>query len=395
MKKILAFLMALVMLIPGTLCVGAAESATAPDVPAFGHTLDGVANVVTPATGAPKYADGKTSGATNLAGVSGRAFGLTIGATSGTQTASSIMDIYARNDKSDDAAVGAITDTVANLTRGTYRVSVWIRSNDTANLANTELTVELLPSTVINGNFKETTKPGDLGIGYVTLYENGSAVADTYYNANGKTWNKYEAEITVSSGFSKMCLWATTVGENATSATAYIDELSIEKVGEQPAPVLAGAQLSSGFYETDDGKQAVSIRFVGGVDSYENYEALGFRIAYRYQSGTVTQEYTYRDVTTDCVYTSVLAGDVDSVVRSINCGVKYFYAVTVTDILKKDSGKYEFIVTPVAIEKDTHKELVLESCRYVVKASDGTFMNNEFACVDTNVLPSEFDGLFE
>ena len=61
----------------------------------------------------------------------------------------------------------------------------------------------------------------------------------------------------------------------------------------------------------------------------------------------------------------------------------------------KDSGKYEFIVTPVAIDKDTHEELVLESCKYVIHAKNGNFIHSEHACVDTNVLPSDFDGLFE
>ena len=393
MKKILAFLMALIMLIPGTLCVGAEDSAAAPDVPVFGHTLDGIGNAVTPGAGAPKFADGNTTGATNLAGGNGRAFSLATGTTNGTNTPSSVMNIYARNEKAINAAVGTVTDTVANLTRGSYLVSVWVRSDDVIKLANTKLTVELLPSTVVQNQLKGVI-PGDLGVGLVTLYESGSTIADTYYN-NKKTWNKYEAEITVDSGFSKMCLWATTVGEGATSATAYIDELSVEKVGEHDAPVLAGAQVSTVPYQTDEGKQAVSLRFVGGVDGYENYEALGFRIAYRYQSGTTTQEFAYRDVTTDSVYTSVLAGDLGVEVKSINYGVKYFYAATVTDIVLKDSGKYEFIVTPVAIDKNTHEELVLESCKYVIKASDGTFMNNELACVDINALPSDFDGLFE
>ena len=396
MKKILAFLMALVMLIPGTLCVSAEESATAPDVPAFGHTLDGVKNAVSPGDGAPKFdTPGSTGTSTNLVGKSGYYFKLITGTKKETSTASSVKNIYARSEKLDGAAVGTITDVVANLTRGTYRVSIWIRTEDVVDLANTELKVELLPSNVIQGHFNSDTKPGDLGVGVVTLYESGSTVAETHTSAAKKIWNKYEAEITVKSSFSKMCLWAATVGENATASTVYIDELSIEKVGEHHVPVLAGAQVSTAPYQTDEGKQAVSLRFVGGVDSYENYEALGFRIAYRYLSGTTTQKYTYRDVTTDCVYTSVLAGDVDSEVKSINCGVKYFYATTVTDIVLKDSGKYEFIVTPVAIDKDSHEELVLESCKYVIHAKNGNFIHSERACVDTNVLPSDFDGLFK
>lgn len=393
MKKILAFLMALVMLIPSALCVSAEAADAAPDVPAFGHTLDSIGNAATPGSGAPKFTDSSTSGSTNLAGASGRAYKLTVGTTNGTSTASSVMSIYAREEKANGAAVGAITNSVANLTRGTYRVSIWIRSNDINKLANTELKVELLSSTVSQSQLG-SAKPGDLGVGLVALYGSGSEVAETYSNANGKTWNKYEAEITVSSGFSQMCVWAVTVGENQT-ADVYIDEVSVEKAEEHDAPVLAGAQVSNAPYQTDGEKQAVSLRFIGGVDSYENYEALGFRIAYRYQSGTSASEFTYKDITTECVYTGVLAGDLGVEIKSIHCGVKYFYAVTVTDIVLKDSGKYEFIVTPVAIDKNTHEELVLESCKYVIKASDGTFMNNEFACVDTNTLPFDFDTLFE
>ena len=70
--------------------------------------------------------------------------------------------------------------------------------------------------------------------------------------------------------------------------------------------------------------------------------------------------------------------------------MKYFYATSVTDIEIKSGGQYEFIITPVAIEKDTHRELVLESCRYVITASSGTFNNSRFACVDMDTLPTDY-----
>ena len=395
MKKLLAIFMALIMLIPMTLCVNAAD--TAPEVPVFGNALDNITNAVTPPSGSPVFANSNTSGSTNLAGTSGSAYKLTTAAGSNVSTASSILPIYQRNTKGTNQAVGAVTsNAVNNLSRGTYTVSIWLRSNDVGGFAaaNTKIAVELLPSAVVQQNFKDASdegnplKPGDVGVGLVTLFNSDNdQYSDTFKNANNKTWYKYSAEITVNTSFSKMCIWAVVDGTETEAVTVWVDELSIEKAEENTAPVLAGAQISAKY--THGEGEAVSVRFLGGIDNYENYEALGFRIAYRYTDGSSNPKFTYKDITTDSVYTSVLAGN-HTEVKSTSYGMKYFYATSVTDIEIKSGGQYEFIITPVAIEKDTHRELVLESCRYVITASSGTFNNSRFACVDMDTLPTDY-----
>ena len=217
----------------------------------------------------------------------------------------------------------------------------------------------------------------------------GVTTSDT--KVGNRTWTKYTATVTLDISCAKFCMWATSNGSIPATVTTYFDELSVEKVEENTAPILAGAQLSNA-YEYGEG-EAVSVRFLGGVDNYENYEALGFRIAYRYNDGNGNSEFTYKDITTDSVYTSVLAENSGkyAAVTSTSYGLRYFYAVAVKGIELKSSGQYEFIITPVAIEKDTHRELVLESCRYVITASSGTFNNSRFACVDMDTLPTDYE----
>ena len=398
MKKLLAFFMALIMLLPMTLCVNATDTNTdtAPEVPVFGNTLDNIGNVVTPPTGSPKFSSSTTSGATNLAGANGYAYKLDTASGSDVSTASSILPIYPRNTKGTDEAVGAIASNataVGSLVRGTYTVSIWLRSDDVTNFAsaNTKLAVELLPSTVVTNNFSNT--PGTNGVGLVTLFSSDNdQYSDTFTNAK-KTWYKYSAEITVNTSFSQMCIWAIVDGTETQVVSIWIDELSIEKTAEHTTPVLAAAQIS-GKYEYGEG-EAVSVRFLGSIDSYENYEALGFRIAYRYNGSN--SEFTYRDIQSDSVYTSVLADSLDEdklvAVQSINYGVKYFYATSIDGIEIEEEGQYEFIITPIAIEKDTHRELVLESCRYVITANSGAFNMSRFARVDMDSLPTDYAAL--
>lgn len=399
MKKLLAFFMALIMLISMTLCVNATETDTAPEVPAFGHSLDNIGNAVTPPSGSPVFANASTSGATNLAGASGSAYKLTTAVGENVSTASSILPIYPRNTKGTDDAVGTISSsTVSDLVRGTYTVSIWLRSNDVEEFAsaNTKLAVELFPSTVLQKDFKDAVddgspiKPGDVGVGLVTLFSSDNdQYSATFKNTNDKTWYKYSAEISVNAGFSQMCIWAIVDGEETKAVNVWIDELSIEKVSKHETPVLAGAQISD-EYDYGAGK-AVSVRFLGGVDNYENYEALGFRIAYRYD-GSGNSKFTYKDITTDSVYTSVLveSSGKHTAVKSTSYGMKYFYATSVDGIEIKSSGQYEFIITPVAIEKDTHRVLVLESCRYVITANTGKFDVSGLGRVDMDTLPTDY-----
>ncbi len=282
------------------------------------------------------------------------------------------------------------TDGEAVLTRGTYTVSVWIYTKNSSNVsqglvtgtANTEFGVELYPSTT-NVSFYVKLLNAD-----GTAAEGVEAI-DTKFGS--RTWTKYTASVTLTTSCANFCLLAKSYGGATAEVATYFDELSIEKTSEHTTPVLAGAQIS-GKYEYGEG-EAVSVRFLGAVDSYENYEALGFRIAYRYTGGN--SEFTYRDIQSDSVYTSVLAESSGKhvAVKSINYGMKYFYATSIDGIEIKESAQYEFIITPIAIEKDTHKELVLESCRYVITAKDGTFNMSRFARVDMDTLPTDYASL--
>ena len=246
----------------------------------------------------------------------------------------------------------------------------------------------MLPRGVAQSALTPDSIPGSFGVGYGTLTASGI----NYTAQNGKVWLKYTTTIEVASNFSNVTIWAKTGADTTTAVNVYIDELSVEKIEERTAPVLVGAQLS-GKYTMDSGSDAVSIRFLGGVDSYENYSALGFRIAYKYSNTGETGDFVYKDFTTSSVYTSVLASEngVNEVAESINYGVKYFYTLTVKGIeLKESGGSYDFFVTPVAIDKTTGEELVLETCGYKIKAIDGSFINSEFVCVDTDTLPTVY-----
>ena len=382
MKKLLAIFMALIMLIPMTLCVNAAD--TAPDVPVFGNELDSVSNSGTQtATTPPNFS--AATGSVNLESSSGPQCKLTIPKNaSSISWRSSTETIYVEGDET--------TAGEAVLTRGTYNVSIWIYTQNSSNVsqglvtgnANTEFGVELYPSTT-----NEAFTKGNGGVYVKLLNADGTTatgVTTTSKKAGSRTWTKYTATVTLDVSCTKFCLWATSNGSTASEVTTYFDELSIEKVAEHTAPILAGAQISAKY--THGEGEAFSIRFLGGIDNYENYEALGFRIAYRY-TGSDNSKFTYKDITTDSVYTSVLAGN-HTEVKSTSYGMKYFYATSVTDIEIKSGGQYEFIITPVAIEKDTHRELVLESCRYVVTASSGTFNNSRFDCLDMDTLPTDY-----
>ena len=390
MKKLLAIFMALIMLIPMTLCVNAAD--TAPDVPVFGNSLNFTANYGTTSSTTPKFSTSSSS-SMNLSGTTGYGTSLEIPTTvSATSWRSATRYLFAQGEEPTDAT-SARADSGNVLTRGTYNVSIYIYTDNNgtkqgivAGKANTEFGVELYPA-----NTNETFEKGSGGV-YVKLLNADGTTADGIDDTSSKkvgnrTWTKYTATVTLDISCAKFCLWATSNGAINDKVTTYFDELSIEKVAKHTAPVLAGAQISA-KYTYGEG-EAVSVRFLGGIDNYENYEALGFRIAYRYTDGSSNPKFTYKDITTDSVYTSVLAGN-HTEVKSTSYGMKYFYATSVTDIEIKSGGQYEFIITPVAIEKDTHRELVLESCRYVITASSGTFNNSRFACVDMDTLPTDY-----
>ena len=392
MKKILAIFMALVMLIPMTLCVNASN--TAPEVPEFSNSLNFTANYTSNSSTTPKFSTSSSS-SMNLSGTTGYGSSLEIPTTvSAISWRSATRYLFAKGEEPTDATA-AKADSGNVLTRGTYNVSIYIYTDNNgtkqgiaAGNANTEFGVELYPA-----NTNEAFEKGNGGV-YVKFLNADGTTAEGVITSDTKvgnrTWTKYTATVTLDISCSKFCLWATSNGAISAKVTTYFDELSVEKVSENVAPVLAGAQISN-VYAYGDG-EAVSVRFLGGVDNYENYEALGFRIAYRYTREGDNSKFTYRDITTDSVYTSVLAESSGkyAAVKSTSYGMRYFYAVSVKDIELKADGQYEFIITPVAIEKDTHRELVLESCRYVITANTGKFNNSRFACVDMETLPTDY-----
>ncbi len=395
MKKLLAFFMALIMLIPMTLCVNATD--TTPEVPVFGNSLNFTSNYTTTATTTPKFSTSSNS-SMNLSGVSGYGTSLEIPTTvTSVSWRSATRYLFVEGEEPTDATL-AKADSGNVLTRGTYEVSIYIytekdgeKQGIVAGNANTEFGVELYPTTT-----SESFTKGNGGVYVKFLNADGSTaegITTTDTKVGSRTWTKYTATVTLDKSCAKFCLWATSNGAIDAKVTTYFDELSVEKVSEHTAPVLAGAQIS-GIYEHGEG-EAVSVRFLGGIDSYENYEALGFRIAYRYSDGSGNPEFTYRDIQSDSVYTSVLADSSGKhvAVKSINYGMKYFYATSIDGIEIKTSGQYEFIITPVAIEKDTHKELVLESCRYVITASSGAFNMSRFGRVDMDSLPTDYASL--
>lgn len=384
MKKLLAFFMALIMLLPMTLCVNAEDSAPK-EVPVFGNELDSVGNGAQTATTPLNFS--AAGGSVNLESSSGPQCKLTIPKNaSSVSWRSTTETIYVKGNET--------TAGEAVLTRGTYTVSVWIYTKNSSNVsqglvtgtANTEFGVELYPSTT-NVSFYVKLLNAD-----GTAAEGVEAI-DTKFGS--RTWTKYTASVTLTTSCANFCLLAKSYGGATAEVATYFDELSIEKVSEHTTPVLAGAQISK-KYEHGEG-EAVSVRFLGAVDSYENYEALGFRIAYRYSDGSGNPKFTYRDIQSNSVYKSVLAEDSDKgkhvAVMSINYGMKYFYATSIDGIEIKTSGQYEFIITPVAIEKDTHKELVLESCRYFITANTGAFNMSKFARVDMDTLPTDYASL--
>ena len=392
MKKLLAFFIALIMLIPMTLCINAAD--TAPDVPEFSNSLNFTSNYTSNSSTTPKFSTSSNS-TMNLSGTTGYGSSLEIPTTVGTTSwRSATRYLFAKGEEPTDATA-AKADSGNVLTRGTYNVSIYIYTDNNgtkqgivAGNANTEFGVELYPA-----NTNEAFEKGNGGV-YVKFLNADGTTADGVTTSNKKvgnrTWTKYTATVTLDISCAKFCLWATSNGAISAKVTTYFDELSVEKSAENTAPVLAGAQMSA-KYTYGDG-EAVSVRFLGGIDNYENYEALGFRIAYRYTDGNGNSEFTYRDITTNSVYTSVLAesSGKHTAVKSTSYGIKYFYATAVDGIEIKTSGQYEFIITPVAIEKDTHRELVLESCRYVITANSGTFNNSRFGCVDMDTLPTDY-----
>ena len=278
-----------------------------------------------------------------------------------------------------------LTESGIALPAGTYTISIWMRHNSASSsdwitkgtTINASILLKFYSASVTESGLSKDDHSANEGI-TVNVIANPNETnnypsfvktndhATTNENNSTKDWYRHEATVTLTEPCTNMAFWMCNSEVTDKDWYAYLDNFSIE-VTEAAGATFRGVQEAVN-------EEKFNVRFVGTLDSYENYEKIGFKIALSGAANKAEKNFACYNVHSSLRGNT--ATGIEIAYAANDLLGSYIYALTLTDIPVVDTTEnYVFTVTPYVVPTgDT--EPILGASYIVTYAANGTFVSS-------------------
>lgn len=280
-----------------------------------------------------------------------------------------------------------LTESGVAIPAGTYTVSIWMRHNPASSsdwitkgtAIDASILLKFYSASVTESELSKDDHTASDGV-TVNVIANPNATnaypsfvktedhTTTNENNQTKDWYRHEATVTFTEPCTNMAFWMCNSEVTDKDWYAYLDNFSIE-VTEAEGATFRGVQ------EAVKGDK-FNVRFVGTLDSYENYDKIGFKIALSGAANKSEKDFACYKVHSSLLANTAETGITEAYTANDLLG-SYIYALTLTDIpvVVDTTENYVFTVTPYVVPAGA-TEPVLGASYTVTYTAAGAFVSS-------------------